>query len=258
MSQIPTREFLFRLAAAAAAETLPRFRQKLVVDNKIAADFDPVTEADREAERAIVSLIQTEFPQHAILGEEFGEHGNDRARWVIDPIDGTRLFISGVPAWGTLIGMTYDGVAQAGIMSQPYIGENFWTVGEGAFLEGPGGQSKLAVRDVGSLAGATLTTTNPRMFAGKAKERFEALEAEVQLTRFGLDCYAFAMLAAGHVDICFEAGLKPYDIVALIPLIEQAGGIITTLSGERAENGGDVLAAATPKLHSQVLEILNR
>ncbi|SHJ54207.1 histidinol-phosphatase, inositol monophosphatase family [Aureimonas altamirensis DSM 21988] len=257
MMTMPDADFLFRIADAAAGQTLPRFRQKLAVDNKVPGAFDPVTEADRQAERAITALIEAEFPDHAILGEEFGRQGDGDALWVIDPIDGTRPFISGVPVWGTLVGLTVGGKARAGIMSQPYIGERFWTVGDGAYMDGPAGQATLHVRDVGALENATLTTTNPRMFDSRMKERFGALEDKVRLSRYGLDCYAFAMLAAGHIDLCVETGLQPYDIVALIPIIEQAGGIVTTFDGGRAENGGDVIAAATPQLHSAALAVLN-
>ena len=128
MITMPDADFLFRIADAAAGQTLPRFRQKLAVDNKVPGAFDPVTEADRQAERAITALIAAEFPDHAILGEEFGRQGDGDALWVIDPIDGTRPFISGVPVWGTLVGLTVGGKARAGIMSQPYIGERFWTL----------------------------------------------------------------------------------------------------------------------------------
>ncbi|WP_083507833.1 histidinol-phosphatase [Aureimonas frigidaquae] len=257
MTTMPDRDFLFRLADAAAGQTLPRFRQGGSVDNKLSGAFDPVTEADREAERAIVTLIADAFPDHAILGEEFGRRGTGPALWVIDPIDGTRAFISGVPVWGTLIGLCVDGRARTGIMSQPFTGERFWTIGDGSFMDGPAGTVPLHVRNVGALADATLMTTDPRMFRGAAGERFEALEAAVRLRRYGLDCYAFAMLAAGHVDLCVETGLQPYDIVALIPIIENAGGVVTTFDGGRAEDGGDVIAAATPALHEAAMRILN-
>ena len=140
-------------------------------------------------------------------------------------------------------------------MSQPFTGERYLADGEASWLERGGERSRLAVRGTRSIEAATLFTTSPRLFSGDLLERFEALEARARLTRFGTDCYAYAMLAAGHVDLVVESGLKPYDIVALIPIIEQAGGIITTLSGERAEQGGDILAAATPELHAAALEV---
>jgi histidinol phosphatase-like enzyme (inositol monophosphatase family) len=256
METLPNKDFLFRLAAAAAAESLPRFRMNGLVDNKLAGAFDPVTEADRAAEQAIRALIEAEYPDHSVLGEEFGTSGDGAMQWVVDPIDGTRSFIAGIPLWGTLIGLTVEGVARIGIMSQPYIGERFWADGEVAWSDGPAGLRRLAVRPVKDLSAATVFTTSPRLFGGSLLARFEALEAEARLTRFGTDCYAFAMLAAGQVDLVVEPGLKPYDIVALIPIVEQAGGIVTTFSGGRAENGGDVVAAATPELHAAAMAML--
>ncbi|MBB3952182.1 histidinol-phosphatase [Aureimonas jatrophae] len=257
---LPDAAFLFELADAAARETLPRFRQPLVIDNKPKEGFrfDPVTEADREAERAIRRLIEARYPEHAILGEEFGRSGEGDHLWVIDPVDGTRPFICGVPVWGTLIGLTVRGRAEIGIMSQPYTGERFYATAEGAFGEGPHtGRTPLKVRDVGDLSGATLFSSAPELFRGAMQERFASLVDAVRLTRFGADCYAFAMLASGHVDLCVEPGLQPYDIVALTPLVERAGGVITTFSGDRPEDGGDVIAAATPRLHEEALRLLN-
>lgn len=254
--QIPA-EFMRRVAAAAAAETLPRFRQKGSVANKLVAGFDPVTEADREAERAIRALLGEEFPDHGILGEEHGrQEGDSRHVWVIDPIDGTRAFISGLPTWGTLVGLTIDGDAVAGLMSQPFTGELFWANGSGAYYEGPGGDRRLSTRPTGVLDDATLFTTTPALFKGEGRRRYDALEAKVRLARYGTDCYAFAMLAAGHTDIVVDAGLQPYDIVALIPIIERAGGVVTTFDGRPAENGGDILAAATPELHAAAAAVL--
>ncbi|MDI6027307.1 histidinol-phosphatase [Corticibacterium sp. UT-5YL-CI-8] len=252
-----TAEFLRRIAKAAAAETLPRFRAQGAVSNKLAGGFDPVTEADQETERAIRALINAEFPGHGILGEEHGSENITSSHvWVIDPIDGTRAFISGVPVWGTLVGLTIDGEAVAGLMSQPFIGELFYADGSGAYYEGPGGPRRLKVKDTTSLADATLFTTTPALFPGDARARFDALESQVRLSRYGTDCYAFAMLAAGQIDIVAEAGLKPYDIVGLIPVIEQAGGIVTTFEGGVAEKGGDILAAATPQLHAAAMAVL--
>lgn len=257
--ELPDADFLFHLADIAARETLPRFRTPLAVVNKPKEgfSFDPVTEADREAERAIRAAIGERYPSHAILGEEFGRSGEGDLLWVIDPVDGTRPFICGVPVWGTLIGLTQKGRAEIGIMSQPYTRERFWSVPEGAFGEGPTGRFELRVRDVGALENATLFSSAPELFRGALKDRFASLVDRVRLTRFGADCYAFAMLAAGHVDLCVEPGLQPYDIVALTPIVERAGGIVTTFSGGRPEEGGDVVAAATPALHEAALRLLN-
>ncbi|SKA12518.1 histidinol-phosphatase [Consotaella salsifontis] len=252
----PDAEFLFRLADAAAHESLPLFRVPLEVDDKGAAAFDPVTEADRRAEKAMRDLIAAEFPEHAVLGEEYGASGEGGSCWVLDPIDGTRAFISGIPVWGTLIGYMEDGRATMGLMDQPYTGERFWAADGAAWLDGPRGPSPLKVRDTQALSQANLFTTTPRLFKGSALDRFLALEGAVRQTRFGTDCYAFAMLAAGFVDLVVEPGLQPYDIVALVPIIEAAGGVITTFSGGRPEAGGDVIAAATPALHEAAMALL--
>jgi histidinol phosphatase-like enzyme (inositol monophosphatase family) len=255
---IVTAEFLRRIAAAAAAETLPRFRAQGAVANKEAVGFDPVTEADREAERAIKTLILNEFPDHGILGEEHGiENAGSSHVWVIDPIDGTRAFISGLPVWGTLVGLTIDGDAVAGLMSQPFTGELFYATDSASHYEGPGGPRILKTRPTRRLADATLFTTTPALFKDAKRALYDRLESSVQLARYGTDCYAFAMVAAGHADIVADPGLKPYDIVALIPIIERAGGVVTTFQGKPAENGGDVLASATPELHQAAMEILN-
>ncbi|MFP5077185.1 histidinol-phosphatase [Rhizobium sp. YIM 134829] len=254
---LPDRAFFDRLADAAAAQTLPRFRTGTSVVNKEAGGFDPVTEGDRAAEAAIRALIEAEFPEHGILGEEYGTVGADREFvWVIDPIDGTRAFISGLPVWGTLIGLYRNGRSIMGIMDQPFTGERFFADGAAAFYSGPGGPLTLATRDCGGLAQATLFTTSPHLYTGALKSRFEAVQDKVKLARYGCDCYAFALLAAGHIDLVIECGLKPYDIGALIPLIEQAGGVVSDWTGGRAEMGGEVLAAATPTLHAEALAIL--
>ncbi|MGB3391053.1 MAG: histidinol-phosphatase [Pseudaminobacter sp.] len=252
-----TVEFMRRIAEAAANETLPRFRQQSEVSNKLSGGFDPVTEADRGAERAIRALINAEFPGHGILGEEYGgENVGNSHVWVVDPIDGTRAYISGLPVWGTLVGLTVDGDAVAGMMSQPFTGELYYADGAGAHYEGPGGSRRLSTRATSALADATLFTTTPALYEGDKRLRFDRLEQQVRLSRYGVDCYAFAMLASGNADLVIEAGLQPYDIVALIPIIEQAGGIITTFDGGPAENGGDVLAAATRELHAAAMQVL--
>ncbi len=253
------KAFFSEAAAAAAAETLPRFRRINEVDNKYAAGFDPVTEADRAAERAIRAVIGRAFPEHGILGEEYGPENTDRSHvWVIDPIDGTRAFISGLPVWGTLLGLTVDGDARAGMMSQPFTGELFYSDGEGAYLLREEREAqRLSVRKGGGMAEATLFTTTPAMFKGDDRRNFDRLEGAVRLSRYGVDCYAFAMLAAGQVDLVVESGLQPYDIVALIPIIEQAGGVVTRRDGGPAEKGGDIVAAASPALHAAALDLLN-
>jgi histidinol phosphatase-like enzyme (inositol monophosphatase family) len=252
-----SKEFLFSLAAAAELETLPRFRQNGHVENKLAAGFDPVTEADQAAEHAIRRLIEKEFPDHGILGEEHGSVGLDRKYvWVIDPIDGTRAFISGIPVWGTLIGLKEDGVAITGLMAQPFTGETFYALEGEAFLQHRGKSRKLKCRETENLADATLMTTTPAMFKGQARARYDALEAKTRLPRYGCDCYAYAMLAAGFIDLVVETWLNPYDIVAMIPIIENAGGVVRTWEGGRPEGGGNIVAAASEALCEQVMKIM--
>lgn len=250
----PVAAFMRRLAAAAAAETLPRFRQGGDVLNKYETGFDPVTEADRAAEMAIRELIRVEYPDHGIIGEEFGAERTQSSHvWVIDPIDGTRAFIAGLPLWGTLVGLTENGRAVAGMMSQPFTGEFYHAHEGGGFYEGPGGARPLATRGTKRLSEATLCTTTPALFDARRRALYDGVEAAVRLPRYGTDCYAYAMVAAGHVDLVIEPGLNAHDIVALIPLIERAGGVITTWDGQRAEAGGDIVAAATPELHEETL-----
>ncbi len=255
-------EFLRRIAAAAAAETLPRFRQSGDISNKLEGGFDPVTEADREAEQAIRALIRAEHPGHGILGEEFGsENASSDHVWVIDPIDGTRSFISGIPLWGTLVGLTHKGDAVAGMMAQPFIGELFYATGRRGLVRrarrrrAAGAACRRARPS--ALAEATLCTTTPALFQGDRRVAYDRLEKAVRLPRYGTDCYAYAMLAAGNVDLVVEVGLQPYDIVALIPIIEAAGGMVTDWNGGPAEDGGDIVAAATPELHAAAMEVLH-
>lgn len=252
-------DFMRRIAAAAAAQTLPRFRQMGAVTNKLTTGFDPVTEADREAEQAIRALIRAEFPQHGMLGEEFGaENADAEYVWVIDPIDGTRSFISGVPLWGTLVGLNRNGDAIAGMMSQPFTGELFYANETGAHYEGRGSSLRLQTRQTVSVADATLCTTTPALFRDGLRLSFDRLENACRLSRYGTDCYGYCMLAAGQVDLVVEIGLQPYDIVALVPIIEQAGGMVTNWDGGPAEGGGGIVAAATPKLHEAAMKILHQ
>ncbi len=255
---LPDTAFLHRLADLADAETMPRYRTDIAVDTKVKEgySFDPVTEADREAEVAIRAEIGAHFPDHAILGEEFGLTGSGRVRWVLDPVDGTRPFICGLPVWGTLIGLTVDGRAELGMMSQPFTRERFWADRDGAWTERDGVRRPLATRDVGRLDRAIVHTTSPEHFGDDLAPGFARLKAAVRMICYGGECYAMAMIAAGRIDLAIEPSLQPYDIVALIPIIERAGGVVTRLDGGRAEEGGAVLVAATPALHAEALRIL--
>jgi histidinol phosphatase-like enzyme (inositol monophosphatase family) len=219
--------------------------------------FDPVTEADRAAELVIRDRIRAVFPEHGIHGEEFDDH-NAGAEfvWVIDPIDGTRAFICGLPVWGTLIGLTRNGVPAYGLMNQPFTRERFFGDGKSAQFRSPFGDRALQTRPCEALADAYLMTTSPHLFSGESKLRYETIERSVKLARYGADCYAYAMLAAGQVDLVIETGLKAVDIVPLIPIIEGAGGIITTWEGGPVRDGGSVIASGDKRVHAAALHVL--
>ncbi|HRK24647.1 MAG TPA: histidinol-phosphatase [Beijerinckiaceae bacterium] len=260
MRPVDLVEFLDHLALLSGEAILPFFRNHISVTDKAGKGvFDPVTEADRAAELVIRREIKQRFPQHGILGEEFGgDHEEAEFVWVVDPIDGTRSFICGLPVWGTLIGLKRFDAAVLGLMHQPYTRERFFGDGARAWLKGPSGERKLSTRATTDLAEATLMTTTPALFKGSMREAYDRVENTVRLARYGTDCYAYAMLASGHVDLVIETGLKAYDIVALIPIIEGAGGVITDFSGGSVINGGDVVVAANHQLHEKALKLLNR
>lgn len=253
--------FAHSLAERSGATILPYFRAGGAIENKShGGAFDPVTAADRAAESLIRGAVAESWPAHAVLGEEFGlqpgSQGETAYCWIVDPIDGTRSFIAGVPLWGTLIGLNHADTPLLGMMNQPFTGERFWSAAEAAWYRGPGGERPLATRACAGLGDAVLLATAPEMFAGAERERFEALGARVRLRRFGTDCYGYCMLAAGHADLVVESGLAPYDIAPLIPLVERAGGRVTTWEGGPAAGGGRVVAAGDPTLHAAALEIL--
>jgi myo-inositol-1(or 4)-monophosphatase len=172
---------------------------------------------------------------------------------VLDPIDGTRAFISGLPTWGTLIGLLDAGRPVHGLMAQPFTGERFAGDGRRAWFTGPGGDRPLATRRCAGLAEASLFTTAPSIFSADERAAYDALEHDVRLARYGADCYAYCMVAAGQVDLVVEAGLEPYDVVALIPIVEGAGGVMTSWTGGSAAAGGRVVASGDPRLHDAVL-----
>lgn len=248
----PIPGFLSELAALGAQAALPYFRVPLTVENKSRSGYDPVTVADRAVETALRSAIRARFPTHGILGEEFGaDAGTSPRQWVIDPIDGTRAFVAGLPTWGTLVGLCEGGVPRYGLMSQPYVGECFVGYPGGAYCLRDGRQTTLRAAGAASLAEATLFATAPEMFApGLEATAFARLRTQVRLTRFGADCYAYCLLAAGHVDLVVEAGLGFYDIAALVPIVEGAGGVISDWHGAPVRDGGRVIAAATRELHA--------
>lgn len=250
--------FLDELAALAGAAALPYFRTALAVEDKGGACYDPVTAADRGVETALRDAIRARYPGHGILGEEFGvTPGRDAIRWVLDPIDGTRAFVCGLPTWATLVGVCTGDTPCIGMMSQPYVGERFVGSRHGAWLLKAGERHRLATRATTELAGASLFATTPDMFEPAHEQTaFARLSAACRLTRFGVDSYAYCMLAAGFVDLVVEAGLGFYDIAPLVPIIEAAGGVVTTWDGAPVRSGGRVLAAANPALHAAASALL--
>jgi histidinol phosphatase-like enzyme (inositol monophosphatase family) len=245
------------MADAARDVILPLFRTGLVSDNKDVAGFDPVTEADRAAEQAMRAVLADLRPADGIFGEEFGiSDGTSGLQWVLDPIDGTRGFISGTPTWGVLISVRDAQGPLYGIIDQPYIGERF----EGGFgcaeMVGPLGSRTLGTKTTTKLANATILTTFPEVGAAQDGAGFHAVADCCKLTRYGMDCYGYALLAVGQVDLVIEAGLSAYDIQAPIAVIEAAGGFVTDWRGGPAHEGGRALAAANKALHAQALAIL--
>ncbi len=248
------------MADAARRAILPYFRaNNLAADNKADHGFDPVTEADRHAERAMRDVLAKMRPKDGILGEEYGaKSGQSGLTWVLDPIDGTRGFISGTPTWGVLIALADDNGPVYGLIDQPYIGERFEGGLGRAEMTGPMGPRALKARGNRPLDQAILFSTFPKLGSDAERAAFNAVSDRVRLTRFGMDCYAYAMLAAGQIDLVIEAGLGSHDIQAPIAVIQAAGGIVTNWQGGPAHAGGRAVAAAGKQQHKAALEILSR
>ena len=258
MTVIDFSAFIGRLATVSGETILPFFRTSLLVDNKSNRhDFDPVTEADRAAEAVMRRLIKANFPQHGIVGEEFGNEREEADYvWVLDPIDGTKSFIAGFPIWGTLIALLHKGMPVFGMMHQPFIGERFSGDNASAIYRNSIGERRLSVRRCASLREAVCYTTSPLLMNEADRAAFGRVESKVRLSRYGGDCYSYCMLAAGHLDLVIETELKPYDIAALIPIINGAGGIVTNWEGGPAQTGGRIIAAGDKRVHEAAMKIL--
>ncbi len=257
MTAIDFTSFVDRLATASGETILPFFRTALAVENKLSRGFDPVTVADRAAEDAMRSLIRETFPEHGILGEEYGSEQTDAEYvWVLDPIDGTKSFISGMVAWGTLIGLMRFGEPVYGMMHQPFTRERFTGDSGAAHYRGPAGERDLHVRKCDGLSDAVLFTTSPLLMNATDRASFGKVENKAKLSRYGGDCYAYCMLAAGQIDLVIETEIKPHDIVALIPIILGAGGLITTWEGGPPQAGGRIIAAGDARTHAAAMELL--
>jgi histidinol phosphatase-like enzyme (inositol monophosphatase family) len=253
-------EFAHRMALAAGAAILPHFRVALDVEDKGGVHgYDPVTVADRAAEAVIRAEIGRAHPDHGIRGEEHGwQQGTSNYTWVIDPIDGTRSFILGQMHWATLIALNDGERVVVGVAHQPFVGESFVaTAGGHTEWRRAGVRRTLRTRRCGNIADAVLACTDPTMFrtAGE-RAAFDRVANTARLTRWGGDCYAYCLLAMGLIDVVIESSLHAYDVQALIPIVESAGGAITTWAGTRCDEGGSVVACGDPALHGAVLELL--
>ena len=251
--------FAQRLVQDAGEIALRYFRKALDVDNKLGGGrFDPVTRADREVEAYLREALARRFPDFGIIGEETGTTpGRSGINWVIDPIDGTKTFISGFPTWGILLGLQQGDRVLAGLMYQPVTGELFCGSAAGAFLQCGGQRSAMQTRQQVRLEEALLYCTHDSMFVNEANlKAFRRVAAKARLQRFGGDCYSYCMLALGQIDLVVEDTLQPYDIVPLIPIIEAAGGVVTDALGRAPVGGGFVVAAANRQLHQEVMSLL--
>lgn len=247
------------LADVARVATLSHFRTRtLVAENKEADRFDPVTAADRLSEERMREVLARRRPEDGILGEEYGSvAGSSGLTWVLDPIDGTRGYLSGTPTWGVLVSVRDAAGVLYGIIDQPYIGERFEGGLGRAMVKGPMGEAQLAARAARPLSQAILFTTFPEVGTPDDGAAFRRVAAQARLVRYGTDCYAYALIAAGQIDLVIEAGLQAYDVQAPIAVIEAAGGIVTDWQGRPAHDGGRVLAAANKEIHAEALALLN-
>ena len=253
------KQFLLHLAECASKITLPGFRTSIkVTDKSLDSFFDPVTDIDLRTEKAIAKEIKIRFPEHGISGEEYGAVGSqERWSWIIDPIDGTRSFISGMPTWGTLIGLLFEGKPVYGMMSQPYVGDCFIGGAGVSELYNAEGSQVLKARPTNILSESILFSTTPEMFqSGTESDCFTNLAKKVKMTRFGADCYGYCLLASGFVDLVVESNLKYCDIAPLVPIIEASGGAVSHWDGNSVKAGGQVVAASTQELLDQALELL--
>jgi histidinol phosphatase-like enzyme (inositol monophosphatase family) len=252
--------FADTLADAAREVILPYFRAAHACEDKGGPGrFDPVTDADKAAERAMLALIERECPDHGVLGEEYGERASHSGyQWILDPIDGTRAFISGLPTWGVLIGLYYEGRPLIGVMDQPFTGERYRGWNDGANATVRGVTHPLKTRACASLSEAIFSTTSPDLFEGEEAQAWSRVRGKAKLVRYGYDCYAYAMVAAGHLDGVIESGLKPFDIAALIPILTGAGGGVCSWDGGDASQGGRVLAFGNATVRDETLALLDR
>jgi histidinol phosphatase-like enzyme (inositol monophosphatase family) len=251
--------FAITLAKESAKAILPYFRRNADIEVKDGPVWDPVTEGDRAGERIIRQLIEEHFPDHAIHGEEYGvKEGRSPFTWVLDPVDGTRAFVCGMPTWATLIGLSFEGRPVLGLMNQPVVGDMFYGNPSGAWHDYRGHVTAMSTRRGVKLPHATIGTTAPELYRSPENQRrFQALRESAQLTRYGGDAYFFCMMAAGHIDIAMDCGLQPYDIIPLLPIVIGAGGVAAEWTGGDLSRGGNVITAGSESLLAEALAIMS-
>lgn len=251
--------FAVALARASEAEILPYFRSNSAIATKPHIEWDPVTEGDKAGERIIRKMIEERFPDHGINGEEYGiKQGKSGFTWVLDPIDGTRSFVCGMPIWATLIGLYFEGKPVVGVMNQPFVGDMFYGNPHGAWNNYRGSIAPISTRKDVGLANAVAGTTAPELFRTERDQKsLQALRKSVRLLRYGGDAYFYAVLAAGHLDLALDAGLHAYDIAALIPIIVGAGGAVGSWSGSVPAEGGNVICAGSERLLREAIAAMN-
>jgi len=252
-------DFAVALARASEAEILPYFRRNTTIEVKPHVDWDPVTEGDKAGERIIRRMIEERFPDHGINGEEYGiKQGRSGFTWVLDPIDGTRSFVCGMPTWATLIGLCFEGKPMVGVMNQPFVGDLFYGNPHGAWNNFRGVIEPIRTRPSEAVAAAAAGTTAPELYRNREDQQaFQALRKSVKLMRYGGDAYFYSVLAAGHLDIALDAGLQAYDIAALIPIVEGAGGAVGSWNGSVPAEGGNIICAASERLLKEAIEVMN-
>ena len=237
------------------------FKQNLIIENKAKNSFNPVTVADRSAEKKIREIIGKLYPNDAIVGEEYGKkEGSTDFTWIIDPIDGTKAFISGIPTWGILLSLLRHKEPILGIIYQPFTNELFWGGFGQSFkkinLKSNNPQS-ISVRKCENITSAVVATSSPIIPSQLFQSRLNEIMRLSKLDRYGLDCYAYAMLADGRIDAVIEFGLQEYDVRAPEAIVLSAGGIISNLDGSYPLKGGDVIASGDPRLHEQIIKVFN-
>lgn len=251
---------IMRIVEECSAHSLSFFRADTSIDNKLSEGFDPVTQADREVEQLLTARLTEDFGPMPVIGEEHGVTGDPSAglAWIIDPIDGTRAFISGQPQWGTLLGLLDRGVPIGGWMYLPVLNETFWALGDTSGGTSPLGALRGETSECTELSQATLVSTHPSMFEGDDADRFWRVESSARLSRFNGDCHNYALLANGDIDLVVENQMETYDILPLVPIVQAAGGVVTDRYGRTPLEGGMIIAAATAELHAQALAMMAR